>query len=373
MKKINKLIFILSFLLFCSIAIALPPKITEPHTRFNPWMDECVYFFTFGQCYVDPDYCSKEYGKSAMEDTMITLNREEECIYSREEYREYLRVKKLNESKEEKIQENTGPFIFVIDETQYITLLPKGYDPDEDSVVYKFTKPLNDKGGWQTDYGDAGEYNVTITASDGNLHTSKNALIVVKKKEEVPEIKSFGPAEKIITIDEGSKIGFSVAASDKNKDELAYLWELDGKEASSEKSYNYKAGYDAAGKHVVKAIVTDGVNVVDVVWNVNVKNVNRAPVLDNIPDAGINETETAALKLKAADLDDDELKFSIDNNKFIRVGDRFEWKTTYDDAGEYTVKVTVSDGIDSAEQKVKINVENVNRPPVIISVTNVKR
>ena len=93
--KIKNIYLIISvFLLLCSIAIAVPVKITEPHTRFNPWLDECVYFFTFGQCFVDTAYCSMDYGASALEDTMIVLDRDEVCIYNREEYHKFLEAKK---------------------------------------------------------------------------------------------------------------------------------------------------------------------------------------------------------------------------------------------------------------------------------------
>ena len=40
-------------------------------------------------------------------------------------------------------------------------------DPDGDPIVYNFTQPLDEKGEWQTGDGDAGEYIVTVYASDG--------------------------------------------------------------------------------------------------------------------------------------------------------------------------------------------------------------
>jgi hypothetical protein len=46
------------------------------------------------------------------------------------------------------------------------------------------------------------------------------------------------------------------------------------------------------------------------------------------------------------------------------------WQTTYGDAGEYTAKVTVSDGLSSVSQDIKITVLNVNRPPVLSPIAN---
>jgi len=40
------------------------------------------------------------------------------------------------------------------------------------------------------------------------------------------------------------------------------------------------------------------------------------------------------------------------------------YQTTYDDAGEYVVTVTVSDGFYDISQEVTVTVNDVNRPPV---------
>ena len=52
------------------------------------------------------------------------------------------------------------------------------------SLYYSFTEPLDRQGKWQTSYGDAGEYIITVTATDGELSTSEKVKLVVKKKEE---------------------------------------------------------------------------------------------------------------------------------------------------------------------------------------------
>ncbi|MBU0628694.1 MAG: hypothetical protein KKC75_05870 [Nanoarchaeota archaeon] len=369
MKKSSVFLIVISFLIVGIIAIALPDKITEPHTRFNPWLDECVYFFTYGKCYVDPDYCATGYG----ENKLIVIDREKECIYSLTEYREYLEVKRANLSTEEKKDvrnNNNGPIKFVIQETDYITLLPKGYDPDEDQIKYSFTAPLNEKGEWQTNYGDAGQYVVNVTADDGELSSSREATIVVNKKEESPVIESVNPTEKSISIDEGGKIDFSAVVSDKNKDELKYSWKLDDKEVSTENKWSYEIGYNDAGKHTVKFSASDGAKEADVIWQISVKDMNRLPVLEKIEKVNARETDTITIRPKASDADNDNIDFRIDNDKFKKIDDRFEWKTTYDDAGEYTVKVIASDGKDETSQDVGISVKNLNRPPVIIDIIN---
>jgi len=256
--------------------------------------------------------------------------------------------------------------VLIVKETELVSLEPKAADPDEDKLVFTYTTPINTEGKWQTAYGDAGEYTITITASDGELTATKDVLIIVNKKEEPPVIEEALPEEETLEAKENSKLEFSIKASDLNKDPLSYIWKLDGEETSKERTYTYNIGYDDAGQHTIKASVSDGVNDVSRIWAVKVDNVNRKPTLQKITDIKVKETETVVVEPKATDQDkEDKITFSIDNNKFKRVDDKFEWKTTYDDAGEYTITITATDGTDTVSQTAKITVENVNRPPVI--------
>lgn len=256
--------------------------------------------------------------------------------------------------------------VLIVKETDLISLRPKASDPDKDKLIFSYTTPLDKEGKWQTAYGNAGEYTITITASDGQLSTTKEVLIIVNKKEEAPVIDEAIPKEETLEAKENSKIEFSIKASDLNKDPLKYSWKLDGKEASTEKSYTYNIGYEDAGQHTIKVLVSDGTKETSKIWAVKVENVNRKPILEKIADIRVKETETIILAPKATDPDkEDQLTFSIDSDKFKKVDNRFEWKTTYDDSGEYSVEVTASDGKDKVSQTVKITVENVNRPPII--------
>jgi PKD repeat protein len=251
--------------------------------------------------------------------------------------------------------------VVIVKETDLVNLVPKAYDPDKDLLKYTFTSPLNQDGKWQTNYGDAGQYTVTVTASDGQLSSSQDVLIIVNKKEEAPTIDSFTPESLDLEANENSVIEFKAIASDLNKDKLTYSWKLDGKQVSSTESYTYKISYDDAGTHTMKLTVSDGNLDTTKLWTIKVNNVNRLPILEKIPDIRVKETETVKITPKATDPDGDPVKFTISEP----VGDTGVWKTTYDDAGEYTVKVTASDGTDSTSQNVKVTVDNVNRAPVI--------
>lgn len=262
-------------------------------------------------------------------------------------------------SEEEVVEEEAK--VIIAQETDKISLGIDAEDPDEDELLLKYSSPLDEMGEWQTTYGDEGEYTVTVTASDGTLSDSMDVLIIVNKKEEAPEIDEFSPESLTLDVDENSKLEFSSSASDKNDDELSYAWKLDGDDVGTKKSFNYKMGYDDAGSHTVKLVVSDGSSETTKLWSVSVKNVNRKPKLKEIDDISVKETETVTIKPEATDMDGDDITFTISEP----VGDSGVWETGYDDSGEYEVTVTASDGEDKTSQTVKITVENVNRAPVI--------
>src|SRR3989338_3573420 len=85
--------------------------------------------------------------------------------------------------------------VFEINETEKLSIGLEAEDPDADKLTYTFTEPLDKKGEWQTNYGDAGEYKTIISVSDGVNEASEEVLIIVHKKEEKPVIGSFIPKE----------------------------------------------------------------------------------------------------------------------------------------------------------------------------------
>jgi len=82
------------------------------------------------------------------------------------------------------------------------------------------------------------------------------------------------------------------------------------------------------------------------------------PVIEPIEDIEVREGELITITVQASDPDGDELTYSIDDERFVQVEENvFEWQTGCGDAGNYTVKVTASDGYLTDEEEVNINVE----------------
>ena len=265
------------------------------------------------------------------------------------------------------------PIVIVVQETDLINLQPKAEDLDKAAnLVFTFTSPLNENGEWKTNYGDSGEYTITVTVSDGESATSRDVLVIVNKKEEAPAIDVARPIESGLAIDETQAVDFSVEASDLNKDPLTYSWKLDGADAGKEKAYTYQSTYDDAGTHTVKVDVSDGLSSASKIWSVDVKNVNRKPVLEKINDIQVKETDKVTITALATDDDKGKITYSISDKRFTQEDNVFTWQTDYDSAGTYELTVSASDGQDATEQKLTVTVENQNRAPVITDITQKK-
>jgi hypothetical protein len=299
--------------------------------------------------------------QTAMDETQIELEVTENTELLEDELIE-------EEDKIVAVKSGDKPVVIVVQETDLVDLIPKAQDPDNDDLVFSFTSPLNDKGGWETTYGDAGEYTITITVSDGQAATSRDVLIIVNKKEESPTIDASKPIESALTILETESLDFYVEASDLNNDPLTYSWKLDGDLIGQFSDFTYQTDYDSAGTHTVKADVTDGISTASRIWSIEVTNVNRKPMLEQIGDVYAKETEKVIITAFATDDDLDPITYSISDKRFTQTDNVFTWQTDYDSAGTYEVTVKSMDGSDTTEEVFAVNVENVNRPPMITDV-----
>src|SRR3989344_3220200 len=104
---------------------------------------------------------------------------------------------------------------FTVEETDFVRIAPEAVDLDGDKINYSYSPPLDERGEWQTDYNDAGEYNINITASDGKEETSRTVKIIVNNKNQPPEI-----TEKKITIKETQLVDLKSIISDPDQDAL---------------------------------------------------------------------------------------------------------------------------------------------------------
>ncbi len=244
------------------------------------------------------------------------------------------------------------------EETQIVQLSAKTIDVDGDEVTLSYPSPFDEKGSWQTNFESAGSYEIELTASDGKATTKKTLTLSVKNKNRLPEISGLEP----ITVYEGQIARAVYKVSDPDKSDsvkVSFTKPLDFEGA-------WKTEYEDAGDYTTLLSFDDGTEIVKKELRIKVVNVNRPPSIYPIADITVMENELVQVKALAADPDGDEVSITF-NAPLASDG---SWQTDFDDAGEYTATAIASDGKDSSELNFKIVVNNKNRPPQILGVTN---
>jgi hypothetical protein len=132
-------------------------------------------------------------------------------------------------------------------------------------------------------------------------------------------------------------------------------------------------GYDPCVKdYYVIVTASDGVNEVSKTVRIKVKDINIAPIVDDLVDLNITEEEVATIKIDANDLDGDQLSYIIDDPNFVFENGEFKWKTSKGDEGEYNLTVLISDGELHVTKKVFVKVNSLELPPVMPEIKDIE-
>ena len=180
-------------------------------------------------------------------------------------------TKILNETEGE-VKEERELTKITVNEGELVVLKPESEDPDADTILYTFSEPLDKDGRWQTKKGDAGNYEITITASDGELTDTQKILLVVESVNKPPVLKLIAD----ITVNEGETVSFKPVATDPDGDKITITYSGWMTEAS------YTTNYDDAGTHIVTVTASDGKESASQDVIVTVNNMNRPPKIVKI-------------------------------------------------------------------------------------------
>ncbi|NQV91644.1 hypothetical protein HQ489_04165 [Candidatus Woesearchaeota archaeon] len=244
--------------------------------------------------------------------------------------------------------------VITIKENEVLKLNVKTNDPDQDPVTLTFSKPLDQIGQWKTNYGDAGEYQVTIAATDGKLTTEQKVKIVVERVNVPPVIGTVVD----ITVREGQIVNFEPVVTDPNGDAI----NVDVSEPL--KSGTFATDHTSAGEYKIKVTASDGELGAEKIFKLTVTDVNEKPIIAGVQDLTVKEGTKVEIKPIVTDLDNDNLIIKISDP----VGDDGVWLTEFTDHGEYQITITVDDGKDVVTKKIKLVVEDVNMPPQIVEI-----
>ena len=239
-----------------------------------------------------------------------------------------------------------------VKENQFVKLNINVTDPYNDPVSYSFSKPLSKTGDWKTNYGDAGEYMITITASDQKITTTKRVKLVVEKVNVPPTLEDY----KDLTFNEGQVVKFEPKVKDPNNDPVTV------QVSEPLKNGTFMTDYTSAGVYPITVIASDGEMESKKTFKLNINNVNVLPTIEKVKDLNIKEGDLVKIEPKVNDVDkEDKVKVTISDP----VGDDGIWQTSYTDHGKYVITITADDGHGKTTKNINLVVEDVNMPPII--------
>ncbi|MBI2654391.1 PKD domain-containing protein [Candidatus Woesearchaeota archaeon] len=247
-------------------------------------------------------------------------------------------------------------------------------------LAYSISEPLS-KNEWKTAYQDAGAYEFKVHAEGKGFSGDKIVKVIVNDVDRAP---FFEKVENKV-INENEEVKITLSANEPDGDEITYSANNLPEGAMLEGNvFAWKTNFDTVRKEGFVDKVMDKFRVLSksfyvqfiasskdkkIIQNIiiTVKDVNRAPLIEDMEPIAINEGETLKIVPKAYDLDEN--KITLRYSGFM---DSDTFNSGYDDAGIYYVKVTASDGLLETSKFVQINIQQTNRAPLFGKIESVK-
>ncbi|MCX5715320.1 MAG: hypothetical protein NTV07_00290, partial [Candidatus Omnitrophica bacterium] len=196
-----------------------------------------------------------------------------------------------------------------INEEAVLQITPAASDPDNETVNFYYSAPLDSTGKWITDYDDAGICTATVTASDSIDTVTQQVRITVLNVNRPPV---FTLVLSKYTVGPNETFSVTLSASDPDDNTMTYSLKKDGVEFSSgpisTPGMSAVTSFSSIGDHTISAVVTDAgglqcsdqaaVDVYDPSPNVNAIN----PVMgdfngDSLSDLGLHNSDTGTWEI----------------------------------------------------------------------------
>jgi hypothetical protein len=209
------------------------------------------------------------------------------------------------------------------------------------------------------DYNGRGD--IDFIASDRNgQNATERARITVIPVNDPPQMIAVVPANESLTMLENSSSDLTVLAIDVDSSPLNMTWRLDGDEKATGNNFTYSADFDAAGRHNLTVVISDGEHNVSWTWNLTVRNVNRPPtgvhILSPANRTRVGHGKAVNFSAEGSDPDGDNLTFcwKTSQGKVLGVGRSIQQMTL--PAGKHTITLEVSDGNSTIRESVELTV-----------------
>jgi len=224
---------------------------------------------------------------------------------------------------------------------------------------------------------DGGIYPITVTVTDsGGLTDSASFTLTVVDTNRAPVLDPIDDQ----AVNEGALLSVPLSSGDPDVgDSLTlsvtaplFVTLIDNGDGSGR--LDITPGFTQAGIYAITVTVTDQGGLTDTQsFILTVININLPPALAPIADQTMDEGASLSVFLSASDPDvGDTLVFSVSVPLFVTVVDngggsgQLNSNPGFEDAGIYTITVTVTDGQGLSDtQSFTLTVNNTNRPPIL--------
>lgn len=164
---------------------------------------------------------------------------------------------------------------------------------------------------WTPNFVQAGQYPVRFSVSDGSAVDREDVTIVVAPSNQAPHIAALPPLLGM----EGQPLAFTVAGGDLDGEPTQFFvagtLPAGATFQASTGEFRWTPGYDQAGAHTIRFGVSDPLGLTDTFdAQIQVLNVNRAPVFDSLPGRALLVGEPFQTTVPAHDPDGQTLTFS---------------------------------------------------------------
>jgi len=221
------------------------------------------------------------------------------------------------------------------------------------------------------------EFKATDQPADGSQPLEETVEMRVKVQD-VNRNPEFREVNDII-VNAGDNVEFEVQADDLDGDDLRLRYTVEDLPPGgtfgqgADQGFTWTPQIDQVGTYEMTFIVSDAFGGSDTmtvrITVVDGTGGDYPPIFDEIPDQEGDEGQELTFAVTATDQDaEDILTYSADDLPAGAIFDletqTFTWTPDFDQAGEYDVTFTVSDGRHTDTMDVHITINNVNRPPV---------
>ena len=243
-----------------------------------------------------------------------------------------------------------------VKEGSTIRIVPNAYDLDGDAIKISYSGFMAGDT-YTTNFDDAGTHEIKVTANDGSLETTKPVQIIVNNTNRPPIFEKI-PDRKV---KEGEEIVILLDSYDPDGDSLVYSIENPPESYTLNGNvFTWTPSHSAAGRNEIKNFdivfaVGDGRMAAKQIAKIQVEDKNRAPKVTNATNAVFADVNSPVLMfVDAADPDGDALSYIWDFGLLEKYKASNKHQRTFSTPGEKQVKVTISDGIEEAEQGISV-------------------